>query len=187
MKNKIKKTIYILAFIVTILLFIYLAIFPIQKEVQLNLYNDTSLVKYKGIAKQNIFCDNNGIFKIMFMLNSEVEYNNLNIKLISSDGDEKFNIFVEKYNSYGMFFEFEELTKNQNYTLIIEDLDGDDIELGTVKGDGKDYLLDNPNNSLQILKFAHENNYMLFWYPLFLFAVLFILYPFVWRKENEKK
>lgn len=190
MKNKIIKICYIFLATITILAFIYLILKPIKKALSINLYDEkteSQLEIYHRIVKQNIFVDTDNVFRIMFFINEEKKYDNLNIKLLSESNDEIFNIFVDEYNSYAMFFEFNYLEKNKNYTLVIEDLDNDDIELYTTDKYKNNYLLDNDDKNLQILEYYQKNNYMYFWYPLFLTVILFMFYPFVWGNDKNEK
>ena len=115
------------------------------------------------------------------------KYDNLNVQLIDEQGNKILDKTVEEYQAAAMFFEFEELEKNGKYTFIITDLDGDDLELATVKSTENNYLINDNAKTLQLVTYYRENAYSYLWYPLFLFALLYTIFPFVWEERKNEK
>lgn len=187
MMKKIIKFVYILFILLAILATIYLIVNPMQKEVTEILYDSSEEIffaKYKNEVKEKIHISHEKVFRIMIFLNEENIYDNLNISLLDNNNEEVFSLFVPKYQSNAMYFEFNQLNKDNDYFLVITDTDGDEIELATVKSNEKTQLLNDATKSLQtaIYYYKNANNYL--WYPIFLFTLLFTFYPFVWGDDN---
>ena len=77
--------------------------------------------------------------------------------------------------------------ENGKYLLKIVDNDGDNIKLKVVSSNEKAYLNDNHKQTIQLITYGLENYYFCLWYPLFLFAFLISIYPFVRSEFDEKK
>ena len=190
MKQRIIKIAYCSLVVIGLLLGLFLLIRPLSKISEYASYdttNEVSLNTYGNIVKQNLYIEKERVFRIMFFLNEEKIYDNLNIQLMDSEGEIVLNNIVDKYQANAIVFEFEELEIGKNYLLKIIDLDGDDLELATTKSNDKNYVLDNDTKTLQLVTYYRENAYSYLWYPLFLFAVLYTIYPFIWRKQKYEK
>jgi len=189
MKQKIIKILYCSVAVVSFLLGIFLLIRPLSKISEYASYdttNEVHLSTYGSVVKQNLFIEKDRVFRVMFFLNGGKKYDNLNVQLIDKEGKTILDTTLEEYQANAMFFEFEELEKNNNYIFKITDLDGDNIEVVTTKNTEDNYLINDNEKTLQLVTYYRENAYSYLWYPLFLLAVLYTIFPFVWEDKNEK-
>lgn len=191
MKQKIIKTIYVLILLIGVLVSLYLIINPINDDVEHAIYNTQENIEnytFTNQVKQKIHIENDNVFRILFFLNSEKEYDNFNVKLIDENNNEIFSNDIDKYQAQAMFFEFPYLEKNKIYTLFITDNDGDNIDLAIVNSDNKSYVENKKDKTMQLITYYKKTSYSYLWYPLFVFVFLFTIYPFIWGgKKDEKK
>ena len=174
-KQKIIKVIYCFLCIVGVVVSLYLIINPINDEVEFAVYDTKQKIEnytFSSQVKQNIYIENENVFRILFFLNSEKEYDNFNVKLLDENNKEIFSNDVEKYQAQAMFFEFPFLEKYKNYTLLITDLDGDNIELAITKSNNKSYLINSESKTMQLASYYKKESYSYLWYPLFMFVFL---------------
>lgn len=168
----------------------YLIVKTPKKGVQNALYetsNDVYLEKYNSLVNETIIIDKKDTFMLALFLNNEKVYDNLKIVLLDKNNKEVFNTVIDKYQSNAMFLGFVPIEKNDIYTLIVEDLDGDEIELGTTDSSKQARLLSDNSKTLQVVTYYYEKAYDLFWYPIMLMAILFLFYPFVWNGDRNAK
>ena len=189
MKNKCFKIIYVFLIIFGIFSVFFLLIHPLKKTVQyvhFNVKNKVYSETFDSKLEQDFEIVEDGTFRILFFLNYETTYDNLNIKMLDSDNNVIFDNQVEEYSASSMYFEFTPLDVG-NYKLIIEDLDGDSLELITSKATKEASLKNDNSRTLKFVTYYRDNYYFYLWYPVFLFAFLFTIYPFIWGDMNEKK
>lgn len=190
MKRIIIKTIYLITLCVGIIIGIYLIVNPINDEVEHTLYDTKEKIKihtFSNEVKQKIYIEDNKTFRLLFFLNSEKEYDNFVVKLVDKNYNVIFDNHIDNYQAQAMFFEFPFLEKNEFYTLIITDLDNDNVELAIVNNNNnKSFLLNNENASMQLVTYYKKASYSYLWYPIFIFVFLFTVYPFIFGGKNEK-
>lgn len=190
MKQKIIKIIYFIILFIGIFIGIYLVIKPINNDIEHAVYDNNekiSINTFSNEVKQKIYIKDDKTYRLLFFLNSNIEYDNFIVKLIDENNNEVFNNHIESYQSHAMYFEFPFIEKDKFYTLVITDLDNDNIELPVVNGSNKSFIEDNEDITMQLITYSKKASYSYLWYPLFMFVFLFTIYPFVFGGKNEKK
>lgn len=178
------KIAYVLVVIFGVFLFVFLIISPRKAVVQTLQYQTDfkpEIKTYQSEVRQNIKTEDDS-FRLQFFLRNDIEYDNLEISLL--DGEkELLKQHIEHYNTFTMIFDGLDLKKGKNYTLIIKDLDNEDIDLITAKRSGDSYIIGRKDYTLKLVTYSFKNNYFNLWYPIFIFALAFTIYPFVWSKK----
>lgn len=189
MKNKILKIIYIILISFIILFSIYLLFNPIKKKVQTPNYDTTKKFEYKEIdsqIKQNVYIDNKETVGLLLILNEDILQDNLVVSVF----DNKDNLILAKditeAESPVILLEFESLNVNENYTITILDKDLEKIKYATAKNNNG-YIISDEENMIPFVSIHYENDYSFLWYTLFVFAFLFMFYPYVWSVDNNEK
>lgn len=190
MKEKIIKIVYCILLLIGVFLGLFLLIKPLSKVSEYASYdtkNEVSLYTFESTIIQRLYIEKDRVFRIMLFLDGEKKYDNLSVQLIDKEGREILNTIVEEYKENFIYFDFYELKKDSEYNLIITDLDGDNLELASTKSTDNNYLIGNNAKTLQLVTYYRENAYLYLWYPIFLLAVLYTLFPFVWEERKNEK
>lgn len=182
MKQKVIKIIYFLVLFIGILLSVYLIINPIYNDVEYAIYDtkeEININTFSSEVRQKIYIEDDKTFRLLFFLNCNKEYDNFNVKLFDENMKEIFNNHIDSYQAQAMFFEFPFIEKNKFYTLVITDLDNDDIDLAVVNSINKSFIEDKADKTMQLVTYSKKATYSYLWYPSFIFVFLFTMYPFV--------
>lgn len=189
MKNKILKITWLFIIFAGLLLIIYLVFFPIKHSVQFACYNVNDEITFKTYSSKVstiIKINRPEIFRLIVFLGNE-NHDNFNISMKDSNGQIIFNQHYKEYQSSIALFEFLPLNIGENYILTIEELDGDILNLPTVKSNGITHLENDNNYTIRIGAAYREKYNFAFWYPLFAFVFAFTLYPFIWKDDKNEK
>lgn len=187
-----KKVIYIFLVAVSFFTIIYLVIKPIKTGVYEMLYNIDSKTYKKefDVVENKFYVDKKTTSSLTFYCDPDDSFQNLHVII----KDSSLNVIHEEtiISHQGMVLNilFYPPYENEYYTLILKSEDNEKISFLVTKSDDikHNYLVNDENYSLKLILTYDKENYFFFWYPLFLLAFLYLIYPFVFERKikNEK-
>lgn len=189
MKNKFNKYIYIFIILIGIFTTIFLIVHPLKHEVQVvhfNTEDKVELISYNSPVEQVFKVSKDGTFKFVIFLNGQKVYDNLEIILYDSNYNVLKSKIFKSYMANALIIGFDQINAGK-YIVAVKDLDNDPVELMTTAASDTAYLKEEKAKTLKFATAHLENNYFYLWYPVFIFAFMFTIYPFVWQGDKNEK
>lgn len=189
MKNKILKISYILLILFVIIFSIFLFINPIKKKVQIPNYDTTKKFEYKEFGPQiyqKVNTNNEDTVGFLLLLNEDILHDNLIVSMFDSKENLIFAKEISEAESSVILMEFESLNTNEDYLISILDKDSENISCAIIDSNNG-YIINDEENMIPFVSIYYESDYSFLWYALFVFAFLFMFYPYVWSGDNNEK